>query len=218
MNVQEPLFPAHKTRAAATSPTPSMNSTSNNTAADNIETSEPSQHYWTMSQYLEISLPLTTAIIILPMIAGPLFRFASQQYEAHRRQWHLFLVVFGACYFIYVIVAGFLDVGWMPFVHFVTAYPVSGVIGVLCTWRAYKKKEGRLRWSLQLLSFLMFLFLDIFALYFLGLPEVPWSAGPFLYILLTSKMGVRCFRRIWTWLSWKNKRQSGAESLLGTTV
>lgn len=219
MNVKEPLFPPSKPKHASKTTTTSHTISSTPTAS--IDLSGPSQHFWTMSQYLEISLPLTVGVILLPLIAGPWLRLASQQYDANRRHWQALFVVFSACYFVGLFVAYYIgsssyDTGnnyIANFVYTAASYSVSGLIGIARTVGAYRNNKGRLRWSIQLLTVGICLPVDVVTITY-----VPWFIFPFVYIFLTSQMGIECFRRIWTWLSWKNKRQPGAESSLGTTV
>lgn len=205
MNVQEPLFPSKKTKTTTTTPTISPTPTAS------VDPSGPSQHYWTMSQYLEISLPLTVGVIILPLIAGPWFRLASQQYEVHSRHWRALFVVFCACYLISLVIASYLDGG--TFIFVMTSCGFSTLIGIVCTVSAYRKRKGRLRWSLQLLVVGICLYMTLSLGFY-----VPWALGPFLYIFLTSKMGIRCFKRVWTWLRRKNKRQTVPQNSSGITV
>ncbi|KAG9693172.1 hypothetical protein KCU95_g11117, partial [Aureobasidium melanogenum] len=219
MNVKEPLFPPSKPKHASKTTTTSHTISPTPTAS--VDSSGPSQHFWTMSQYLEISLPLTVGVILLPLIAGPWLRLASQQYDANRRHWQALFVVFSACYFVGLFVAFYIgsssyDTGnnyIANFVYTAASYSVSGLIGIARTVGAYRNNKGRMRWSIQLLTVGICLPVDVVTITY-----VPWFIFPFVYIFLTSQMGIECFRRIWTWLSWKNKRQPGAESLLGTTV
>ncbi|CAD0088216.1 unnamed protein product [Aureobasidium mustum] len=214
-----------------------MTSTPTSTVTANVDPSEPSQHYWTMSQYLEISLPLTVGVILLPLIVGPWFRLASQQYEVHRRHWRALFVVFCACYVIGLLAVyyfsrylgshfyffyrryphrnwGVAGMDMFGFVYIITSYPISGIIGIVRTVSAYRKGEGRWRWSLQLLTVAVCLVLEFVAWW----SYVPWTIVPFLYMFLTSKTGVRYLKRIWTWLSWKSRRQSATQNSPGTTV
>ncbi|KAG9549459.1 hypothetical protein KCU71_g6359, partial [Aureobasidium melanogenum] len=59
MNVKEPLFPPSKSRSKTASKTTTTTPTISSIPIASVDPSQPSQHYWTMSQYLEISLPLT---------------------------------------------------------------------------------------------------------------------------------------------------------------
>lgn len=119
-----------------------------------------------MSQYLEISLPLTVGAILLPLIAGPWLRLASQQYEVHRRHWRALFVVSSACYFIGIIIVFYVNRSLdyntiLILLYFLMSYPVSGIIGVVRTVSAYRNSKGRLRWSLQLLTFTLCCLLDV---------------------------------------------------------
>jgi peptidoglycan/LPS O-acetylase OafA/YrhL len=208
MNVKTPLF-SHTLKSNASSPsafpTPTLTTT--------VDPSAPSQHYWTISQYLEISLPLTMAVILLPLIAGPCFKFASQQYEVHRRHWRALFVVLAACYFVGLILLLSISSDWL--LYLCLCYTVLGKICLVRVVRAHRQKQGRLRWSLQLLTFLACLFLETGLLVHV---EVPWGLLQYLSIFLTSKTGVRWLKRKWTWLSWKTKRQSAAGHSSVTTV
>ncbi|KAG9529366.1 hypothetical protein KCU93_g3504, partial [Aureobasidium melanogenum] len=106
MNVKEPLFPPSKPKHASKTTTTTHTISSTPTAS--VDPSQPSQHYWTMSQYLEISLPLTVGVILLPLIAGPWLRLASQQYDVNRRHWRALFVVFSACYFVGLFVTFYI--------------------------------------------------------------------------------------------------------------
>jgi hypothetical protein len=212
MNVKTPLFPPHrsKTKASASSASPAPTPTAT------VDSSGPSQHYWTVSQYLEISLPLTAAVIVLPLIAGPCFKFASQQYEAHRRHWRAFFVVLVACYFVGLIIMSCMrSNGWILLAYIGSCYPVLGMICVVRVVRSYRQKQGRLRWSLQLLTLPFVWMLDIGWFVDIG---VPWSLVQYLSILLTSKMGIKWLKRRWTSLSWKTRRQSSVGYSSITTV
>ncbi|KAH0175161.1 hypothetical protein KCU67_g383, partial [Aureobasidium melanogenum] len=217
MNVKEPLFPPPWSKHASKTTTTTRTIPSTPTAS--VDPSQPSQHYWTMSQYLEISLPLTVGVMLLPLVAGPWLRLVLQQYDVNRRHWRALFVVFSACYFVGLLVAFYIgSVGYengndyiANLVYLAASYSVSGIIGITRTVGAHSKNS--LIWSLQLLTTAACVILDVVTVTY-----VPWFIFPFVYIFLTSRMGIRYFRRIWTWLSWKNKRQSGVESLLGTTV
>jgi len=208
MNVKNPLFPPPSNKKGHTprTPTPTSTHTRANTPTPTPDLSGPSQHYWTMSQYLEISLPLTMAVILLPLIAGPCFRYMSQQYEIHRRHWRALFVVLAACYFISLIVMFYLrlisDI-WV-FVYLLTSYSVLGTVCMVRVVRAYRGKQGRLRRSLQLLALLIFLTADLF------ISTLPWANVSFLFMFLTSQTGIRWLKGRWTWFSWKTKRQSVA--------
>jgi len=204
MNVKTPLFP-HVGRSKRSSLT--------STTTDDLPV--PSQHYWTMSQYLEISLPLTAAVILLPLIAGPIFRFTKQQYERHTLYWRASFVLLAACYFMGLIVLYELHpLGSVyPFVYLWISYPLLGAIWIERMMHAYKHKQDRLRRSLQVLTFLVFLMIDLFAII-----AIPWVLVALLFMFLMSEMGMRWLKGMWTWLSWKTRRQSGAGYSSVTTV
>jgi len=197
MNVKTPLFPSHtskgKTSSSSASPAPTL--------IIPVDSSGPSQHYWTMPQYLEISLPLTSAVILLPLIAGPCFRFASQQYEAHRHHWRALFVVLAACYFISLIITYYIGNSQI-FYYLLTSYSILGTVCMVRVVRAYRGKQDRLRRSLQLLALLICLTVDLFT------SILPWANVSFLFMFLTSQTGIRWSKGRWTWLSWKTKRQS----------
>ncbi|KAG9587880.1 hypothetical protein KCU77_g9802, partial [Aureobasidium melanogenum] len=153
MNVKEPLFPPSKPKHASKTTTTSHTISPTPTAS--ADSSGPSQHYWTMSQYLEISLPLTVGVILLPLIAGPWLRLASQQYDINRRHWRALFVVFSACYFVALFVAFYIGSrGWdeedwdnwiATWVYLAAGYSVIAIIGIARTVAAYRNKKGRLR-------------------------------------------------------------------------
>lgn len=159
---------------------------------------------------------------MLPLIAGPWLRLASQQYEVHRRHWRALFVLFSACYFVGLFVAFYVKLGILvdggfdvsTVIYLVASYSVSGSIGIARTVSAYRNNEGRLRWSLLLLAVAPLVVVDL-----LSTGYVPYAIFLFVYMFLTSEAGVRYWRRTWAWLSWKNKRQSAAtQNLLGTIV
>jgi ABC-type glycerol-3-phosphate transport system permease component len=220
MNVQTPLFPQPSNSVASLS-----NVSSTLAATDDL--SGPSQHYWNMSQYLEISLPLMMAVILLPLVAGPCLRFASQQYEVHRRHWRALYVALAACYFVCLVsltVASYLlfdpkvrSNDDLHIAYFIWSYSVLGMVCAVCMVRAYRRKQGRLRWSLQLLILTICLMPDVFAKGAV-VTAVPWALLPFLSMFCTSNTGDRWINRGWTWLSWQTRRQSAIGCSSVTTV
>ena len=217
MNVKDPLFPSpYENRHSVTSRFPTPTST-----ADPIY-SGPSQHYWSMWQYLVISLPLTaavTTVILLPVIAGPCFKFLSQQYETHRRHWRAYSVVLAVCYVVSVVFMAVFVVYLrsddafyyqLELVYLIWCYSVLGTICVVRVVHAYRQKQGRLRWFLQLLISTACLMFDLFLA-----SRMSWALVSLMSLSLTSETGVRWlkggrtwFIRGWTWLSWKTRRQS----------
>lgn len=194
MNVKTPLFPhpsKSKVSSSSASPTPAP--------IPSVDMSGPSQHYWTMPQYLAISLPLTAIVILLPLIAGPCFKFVSQKYAMQLRQWQALFVGLVASYFVGLIVVYAMG---PSVIYYSVSYSVLGSICMVRVVRAYRRKQGRLRRSVQLLTMTICLVLD------LGLRVLPWALVSFLVIFLTSKTGIRWLNRVWNWLSWKTRRQS----------
>jgi len=176
------------------------------------------QHYWTMSSYLEISLPLTTAVIVLPLIAPPCFRFVLQKYEQHHRHWHALVVISIIWYFIAIIVVfyaviptPYLMVYFRP-LYFSISYSVIGMVGLIRMVQAYKGGTGRLRWSLQMVVMILCLLADLFV------PYIPWALLTYLHMFLTSSTGVRWLKQAWFWLSKKVRSQVVVQKLSGTTV
>jgi len=227
MNVKEPLFPPSKPKH--TSKTTTTTHTISSTPAASVDPSQPSQHYWTMSQYLEISLPLTVGVILLPLIAGPWLRLASQQYDVNRRHWRALFVVLSACYFVGLFVTFYIgSIGSRSenhdysatyydyiatLVYLAAGYSVTAVIGIARTVSAYRNKKGRLRWTLLLLMTGPFVVADLTTHGY-----VPYAIFPYLYMFITSKMSVRYLKGTWSRLSGKDKRQSVAQYTSVTQV
>lgn len=211
MNVTDPLFPhpSNSSAASTTVPAPKTFLTSTATA----DSSEPTQHYWTMSSYLAISLPLTTVVVVLPLIAPPCFRFVLQQYDRHRRHWRACYVVCIVLYFIVLIALYYSqwDMCWLAYMFM--GYTVVGMNIYGRVVMAYRIRRARFRWSLALCTMAPCISMDLF----LDL-SLPWVLVPFSYILLMSTVGVQWLERAWTWLSGKAKRQSVAVKLSPSTV
>jgi hypothetical protein len=202
MNVKTPLF-SHASKSDASSPSASPTPAHVTTA----DSSGPSQHYWTMSQYLEISLPLTTAVILLPLIAGPCFKFCSQQYEVHRRHWRALFVVFIACYSVVLIGLVIMvyirhSLTWWKVYMYWTYLFYAANLGVHAL-RASSQKQYLAISLLLLLIFMVCMMLEHFYPM-----RAPWAIIALWYMFLTSKMGVRWVKRFWTWLSWETRRQT----------
>jgi hypothetical protein len=194
MNVKEPLFPGPSDSKASIS-SPFLKSAPSVT----VDPSEPSQHYWTISQYLEISLSLTTAVILLPLIGGACFRWTIQKFnEAYLRQLALF-VVFAPSYLTSIIVLYATD----PVAYLGWSYAVLGLTCVIRVVWAYGRKESRLRWSILLLIFSVCLVLE-----FKVKVQVLWALVPCAYMFLTSRMVIRSLKRRGNWFSWRSSRQS----------
>lgn len=235
MNVKNPLFPqlsltSHPTHTSAHTPThtttPTRTSTHSATSTSTVDSSGPSQHYWTMSQYLEISLPLTAAVILLPLIAGPCFRSASQQYEVNRRHWRALLVVLVILYFIgavgLAVVLAYRRNSWTDSYHwelayFIWCYPILGALCLFHLVRAYRQKQSRFKWSLQLLIYAICLTLDALITYTV-IDDVPLALVLLLSLFLTSNICVRWLKRGWTWLNWNTRRESANGYSSITTV
>lgn len=240
MNVMSPLFPQLSTgKGPSRDPSPTATNSSAHTKTSTQsatltrtgDSSGPSQHYWTMYQYLGISLPLTIAVILLPLIAGPCFRSVSQQYEVHRRHWRAFFVVLVILYFVGVVCLSTLvvylryssynddknDSFFWEYANLIWCYTVPGMICLVCLVRAFKQRQGRLRWSLQLLIYTMCLVFEIVWTNAI-IWTIPWAPVSFLSMVLTSQMGVEWLKRGWTWLSWKTERQSATRYSSVTTV
>lgn len=214
MNVKNPLFP--RLTLASTPNHTTTHSPTHTTPTSTADLSGPSQHYWTMSQYLEISLPLTAAVILLPLIAGPCFRCASQQYEVHRQHWRALFVVLVILYFLgavgMAVVLAYRRTSWTDTFNWESAYLIwcYPVLGALCVFRlvrAYRQKQSRFKWSLQLLIFAACLTLDVVITDSVD-DDVPFALVLLLSLFLMSKICVRWLKRGWTWLSWKTRRQS----------
>ncbi|KAG9963992.1 hypothetical protein KCU61_g3062, partial [Aureobasidium melanogenum] len=224
MDVKEPLFPPSKSRSKTASKTTTTTPTISSIPIASVDPSQPSQHYWTMSQYLEISLPLTVGVILLPLIAGPWLRLASQQYDVNRRHWRALFVVFSACYFVGLLVAFYIGSrsydtrNYSDYIatmlYLAAGYSVTAVIGIARMVGASRNKKGRLRWTLLLLMSGAFVVADLSSL---G-GYVPYAIFPYLYMFMTSKMSVRYLKRTWSRLNRKDKRQSVAQYTSVTQV
>jgi hypothetical protein len=214
MNVKTPLFQHHSNSKASSSsaslvPTPT----------DTVDSSGPSQHYWDISQYLEISLPLTSVVILLPLIAGPCFRFVSQQYGVHRRHWRALFVVLVACYFVclvcLVVISSLAPDSDLVLVYFIWSYPVLGTVCIVRVVRAYRMKQRRWRWSLRLLTLITCITLDV--LYISPTwTAVPWALVSFLSMLPTPRFAVMWLSLKYT--TWITRKHFGTGYPSVTTV
>lgn len=110
MNVKQPLFPKTPSATASastytliraratTSPTVTA-STTTPPSSSNTGDGSDEQHLFTMPLYLETALPLTAAVIIFPLIIGPLIRFSVQTAARYRIYWRILCVVGAIAYF-----------------------------------------------------------------------------------------------------------------------
>jgi hypothetical protein len=206
MNVQEPLFPPSNSRSSA-SPISAPSTT--------IDLSEPSQHYWTIPQYLWISLPLTAIVILLPMIGDPCWRLTIQLYAKVVDRSRATVAVSAPCFLVSGIVifsTPFAD-GFSVMLYIILSYGVLSAICLIRLLTAYEDKKGRLICSIQLLTLSICIVLEFTINLQSPLVFVPW-----VYLFLTSKMVIRWFKRGWTWLTWKTRKQSVSQYQAVTTV
>ena len=91
--------------AATTSPTFSATSASSSSDFSQDQTnaivsaieeasSSPSPHLWSFAQFLYISVALSAATIILPIIAGPIFRATLRSFYRYKVYWRIAVFVF----------------------------------------------------------------------------------------------------------------------------
>lgn len=212
MNVKDPLFP--HSSISTDSPTPASAPSVVPVPTTIAESSEPTQHYWTMSSYLAISLPLTTVVVVLPLIAPPCFRFLLQKYERHRRHWHALIVVSILWYFI-ATTSLFYTGGWIYnwLAYLFMGYLVLCMIGLTRVIQAYRAGNGRIRWSLQMILMGMCVWADLAEVL-----DIPWALVTYLYMFLTSNMSIKWLRGSWFWLDKRMRSLHRTSELSNTTV
>lgn len=173
------------------------------------------QHYFTMAQYLKVALPMTGAVIILPLIIGPLVRFSMQKALYYRRSWRVLSLLGALLYF--GLVYGFLywyhdkckhgcpefwfySRNYVTFViYLVLVAGTLGTISIVQLFRAYKKKMERRRWTifaaLVVGCIIGELFadypglptwgVDITAEYWVKLRPIPLTWVPFVFLIIS---------------------------------
>ena len=65
-----------------------------NVSAINEASSAPSPHLWNFVQFLYISLALSVATIVLPIIAGPVFRVTIRSFYKYKVYWRIGMFIF----------------------------------------------------------------------------------------------------------------------------
>ena len=213
MNVSDPLFPsAHKAlrgksatsgvedlvttglgkfvTALVATPTTSAHTTtvtvSNNSVSSN-------QHFWDVSLYLEIAIPLAATTVVLPLIIGSVVRLWVRTAYEYRLYWRVLCAVGALAYLglVYGFLFWFSDDpctngdfdcpsywyyahSYAAFVCYVVLVPsVLGCIAVWAIYRAIRLRRRRKLWTLFAIlvigSALVELFVDYPALTSWGL-------------------------------------------------
>lgn len=85
------------TTSWSTRPTATKSSTTPSATLSPTNSDNP--HLFNMSRYLEIALPMTAAVIIVPLIIGPLVRFFLQTASHYSSYWRILCVIGALSYF-----------------------------------------------------------------------------------------------------------------------
>lgn len=123
MNIKDPLFPSHLK--------PSNDSNS----------SSPSPHLWSVAQFLYISVALSAATFVLPVIGGPVFRSTLRSFNRYRVYWRVAVLVFVLSATIVLDV----DIPPFPF-EMVFAIPQT-LFTFYELWRASERNRPKRRWA-----------------------------------------------------------------------
>ncbi|KAI5245358.1 hypothetical protein E4T42_06825 [Aureobasidium subglaciale] len=212
MNVSQPLFPElhHPKLQNKTSP-----STSSLLAAveEDSKEAEPPQHFWTMTLFLQLALPLTAGVILVPLLIGPIIRLLVQTSAHYRPYWRIWLMLFASIFLMVLAVLPSLRHAEkfdkpdeeehdphaekipIPYRDIQIAYWVAGygVIFVLSLYLivvAYARKCHRTRWTGFLVIILVTAATDptMFLVSFYcwdTQPNVPWVLIPYLYAVVS---------------------------------
>lgn len=219
MNVEDPLFKhnhnQNKNLSSSSATTPSMTMTGRSiaTGATSDDGSGPRQHDWTMPLFLEISLPLTGVVILLPLLIGPIIRLIVQISVHYQPYWRFaFLVVVP----VYLAGVGILSILlWLYpisafglIIYWSVSYGIIFLITIYLIVVSYQRKQHRLRWTLLLFLILICVASDVMLPVFVGpLPLIPYVYALISWLTLTTKginVGVR-LRRMWR----KRRRREG---------
>lgn len=239
MNVTDPLFPS-RNHASHESPNASqvedlvttglatlstlatlpLTSPTNSTVAPSSTASATSvssnQHFWDVSLYLEIALPLAVTTIILPLITGSIIRVWVRTAYHYRLYWRILLAVGALAYLGFVY--GFLywfsddcgsdcplfwyyDRSYATFVLYTVLVPgVQGSIAIWALYRAVRLRRRRRLWAffavLVVGSVLVEMFVDYPSL-------TSWGQNDWDYNVNLDANGWTEFRPIpFTWIPW----------------
>lgn len=102
MNVSDPLFPqpSGDNKGPSTSSRIRATTTSSTIATPTtpIAGSDRGAHLWTVPLYLEVALPMTAGVILLPLVIGALIRLCVQFAYRHQYYWRPLVFIAGLCY------------------------------------------------------------------------------------------------------------------------
>ncbi|KAI5242803.1 hypothetical protein E4T43_04549 [Aureobasidium subglaciale] len=212
MNVSQPLFPKlhHTKLQSKTLPT-----TSSLLAAseEDSKEAEPPQHFWTMTLFLQLALPLTAGVILVPLLIGPIIRLLVQTSAHYRPYWRIWLMLFASVFLIVLAVlpslrhaekfdkpdeeehdphAGKIPIPYrdIQIAYWVAGYGVIFVLSLYLIVVAYARKRHRIRWTGFLVIILVTAATDptMFLVSFYcwdTQPNVPWVLIPYLYAVVS---------------------------------
>lgn len=199
MNVQQPLFPVSNNATTTTTTTMPIASTTATRIPDG-----PQQHYWTMPLYLEIAIPLTAGVILLPLLIGPVIRLLVQTSYRYRPYWRILLITIIPMYLMALLI---LSVAPIPdslakeCTYLILGYGVIGITTLYFLYLSYRHKKNRLRWTMFLLLVGVTVSLDVIGIgYWIYTTShatwyYEWKSGHFPWPLIPNII------LIWWWLS-----------------
>ena len=239
MNVTDPLFPStthlppggtttnmvedlvttglanSSTLATLSLPSPTQSAVVPSSMASGTSVSS-NQHFWDVSLYLEIALPLAVTTVVLPLIIGSIIRAWVRTAYHYRLYWRILLAVGALAYLGFVY--GFLywfsddcgsdcplfwyyDRSYATFVLYTVLVPgVQGSIAIWALYRAVRLRRRRRLWAffavLVVASGLVEMFVDYPSL-------TSWGLNDFLNNVDQDANGWTEFRPIpLTWIPW----------------
>ena len=239
MNVTDPLFPSgtHTSRGGSTANLVEnlvstgietlttvarlpLSSSTQSAAAPNPTSSGTSvssnQHFWDVSLYLEIALPLAVTTVVLPLVIGSIIRIWVRTAYHYRLYWRVALCVAALAYLAFVY--GFLywfsddcgsdcplfwwyDRSYATFVLYTVLVPgVQGIIAIWALYRAIRLRRRRRLWAFFALLVVVSVLVEVFVDY----PALTsWGFNAWLDEVDQDSNGWTEFRPVTlTWIPW----------------